>query len=51
MLTVPDAKVHEVTLAFVSVLLSLLEAGVPVCRAGEEIELRPSDLIKYESFS
>lgn len=50
MLTVPDAKVHEVTLAFVSVL-SLLDAGVPVCRAGKEMELGPSDLIKYESFS
>lgn len=40
-------KVHELTL-FVS-FLSV--AGVRACRAGEEMELRPSDLTKCESFS
>ena len=44
---------HSLTLVFVSCLLSVVgaDAGVRVCRAGEEMELSPSDLIKCESFS
>lgn len=48
---VPDTTVDELTLVFVSGLLSLVETGVCVCRDGEEMELRPSHLIKCESFS
>lgn len=47
----PDTTADELTLVFVSGLLSLVEAGVCVCRDGEEMELRPSGLIKCESFS
>lgn len=44
-------QVHELTLVFASRLLSVTEAGVLVCRAGEEMELRPSDLTNCESVS
>lgn len=42
---------HELTLVFMSRLLSVAETGVRDCRAGEDTELRPSALTKSKSLS